>query len=543
MKKQSVWALVLCLALLLTACAGEPAVATPEPGTPAPVDAPQTPVEPEPEETALNDATVDVLVIGAGGAGLSAAVSAAENGASVIVVEKMSMTGGNTLRCGGAFNSYDPEGQANVEMTASLGEAVEKLLAHEVVSDGHQKLIDEVRGQYEAYKASGSTALFDSPEWHALQTLDAGDYIGNIELIRTLTNSALPTKQWLATHGVEWSPDIRTVVGALWNRSAQTTNTTGADFIKALEVEAAQNGALLYLDTKAETLLVEGGAVKGAVITNEKGESVTVRANKGVIIATGGFGANVEMRVKYNKHWPDLGESIKTNNHAGATGDGILMGEAAGGALLDMEWIQLMPLNPVSGGGISGYVNNAIYVNKEGKRYVNEDNRRDVLAAKTLEQTDSIFFIINDQTEVDSVSMDQGTLDYMVTNGMMFSGETPAELAAAMGVDPAALTATIEEYNKCVDAQKDEFGRALWGAKLENPPYYAASYSPAVHHTMGGLMIDMDTHVIGTDGNIIPGLYAAGEVTGGIHGTNRVGGNAVPDALCFGKIAGQNAAK
>ena len=506
---------------------------------PTPSAEPST--DPQDASTALQDSDVDVLVIGAGGAGLSAAVSATENGASVIVVEKMSMMGGNTLRSGGAFNSYDPEGQASTKMDDSLKATVEKLLAVEPVSDAHKQLIEDVQKQYDEYLASGSDSLFDSPEWHALQTLDAGDYIGNIDLILTLTRNTLNTKKWLTANGTTWDPTIRTVIGALWNRSAQTTNVSGADFIAALSTQAEKNGAQIYLDTKAESLLQENGKVVGATITNAEGKTVTVNA-KSVVMATGGFAANVEMRVKYNTEWDDLGETIATNNHPGATGDGIVMGEAVGADLVDMGWIQLMPLFPVSGGGISGYVNNAIYVNKEGLRYVNEDNRRDVLAQAALNQTDKVFFVINDQTEIDSVQIPQANLDYMVENGMLFKGDTIEELAENMGVPADNLKKTIEDYGKAVDAQQDEFGRATWGARLDNPPYYAASYTPAVHHTMGGLRINTEAQVLNASGEVIPGFYAAGEVTGGIHGTNRVGGNAVPDALVFGKIAGANAA-
>ena len=180
-------------------------------------------------------------------------------------------------------------------------------------------------------------------------------------------------------------------------------------------------------------------------------------------MATGGFAANVDMRVQYNTEWADLGESIATNNHPGATGDGITMGQSVGADLVDMGWIQLMPLFPVSGGGISGYVNNAIYVNKEGLRYVNEDNRRDVLAQGALNQTDKIFFVINDQTEIDSVQIPQEKLDYMVENGMLFKGETVEELAENMGVPAENLKKTIEDYGKAVDAQKDEFRTGYLG--------------------------------------------------------------------------------
>lgn len=494
--------------------------------------------------TVLADSEVDVLVIGGGGAGLSAALSASQEGASVILVEKLSALGGNTFRCGGAFNSADPERQKDIPMTEALSSAVEKVLAHEDVSEEHAKLKAEVQKQWDEYKASGSTTLFDTPEWHALQSIDAGDYEGNVELVRTLTSNTLDTLNWLTDNGVEWTDQVSTVVGALWNRSHQTPNNSGSDIIAALEKNATDSGVEIYLDSKAEELIVEDGRVAGAIITNSKGEKVTVKAGKGVIMATGGFSANVEMRVKYNTQWEDIGESLTTNNSPGATGDGIVMGEAVGANLVGMGWIQLMPLNGVSGGGISGYVNSSLYCNKEGKRFVAEDQRRDVLAAAVLAQTDKLFYIVCDQKEAELRGMTPEVLGYMVDNGLIYSGETIAELAESMGVPADALEQTVKEFNEAVKADKpDEFGRTTWENTIETGPFYAPSFSPAVHHTMGGLEINSNAEVINTDGQVIPGFYAAGEVTGGIHGTNRVGGNAVPDALCFGKIAGANAAK
>lgn len=497
----------------------------------------------EEAESVLADSQVDVLVIGGGGAGLSAALSAAQEGASVILVEKLSALGGNTFRCGGAFNTADPERQKDIPMTEALASAVEKVLAHEDVSEEHAKLKAEVQKQWDEYKASGNTMLFDTPEWHALQSIVAGDYEGNVELVRTLTTNTLDTLHWLTDNGVAWTDQVSTVVGALWNRSHQTPNNSGADIIAALEQNATANGVDIYLDSKAEELIVEDGRVAGAVITNASGEKVTVKASKGVIMATGGFSANVEMRVKYNKQWEDIGESLTTNNTPGATGDGIVMGEAVGANLVGMGWIQLMPLNSVSGGGISGYVNSSLYCNKEGKRFVAEDQRRDVLAAAVLAQTDKLFYIVCDQKEAELRGMTPEVLSYMVDNGLVYSGETIAELAENMGVPADALEETVKEFNEAVKAGKpDEFGRTTWENTIEVGPFYAPSFSPAVHHTMGGLEINGNAEVIDTNGEVIPGFYAAGEVTGGIHGTNRVGGNAVPDALCFGKIAGANAA-
>ena len=493
---------------------------------------------------ALENTTVDVLVVG-GGAGLSAALSAAQGGASVILVEKLSALGGNTFRCGGAFNTYDPEGQAGNPMTDSLATTVEGLLAHKDESPEHAALKADVQKQWNEYKASGRTNLFDSPEWHALQTLDAGDYLGNVSQIRTLTTNTLDTLHWLTDNGVNWSDEVSTVVGTLWNRSHQTTpDASGAQIVAALENAARDAGVKIYLDTKAESLVNANGKVTGAVITNAKGESVTVNATKGVILATGGFAANVEMRTKYNEEgnkWENI-DKLGTNNTPGATGDGITMGLAVDANLVGMGWIQLMPLNSVSGGGISGYVNSTAFVNQEGKRYVAEDGRRDVLAAGALAQTNQMFYGICDNKEA-TLRMAQAGLDGQVAYGMIYRGETLAELAETIGVPANALEATIAEFNKLVKAGKpDEFGRTLWENTIEEGPFYAVAFTPCVHHTMGGLEINGEAEVLNTSGQVIEGLYAAGEVTGGIHGTNRVGGNAVPDALTFGKIAGGNAA-
>ena len=468
----------------------------------------------------LQDTTVDVLVVGGGGAGLSAALSAAQNGASVILVEKLSALGGNTFRCGGAFNTYDPEGQKDIPMTDALSTTVESLLAHEDVSEAHVALKAEVQKQWDEYKASGRTNLFDSPEWHALQTIDAGDYEGNVEMVRTLTTNTLETLHWLADNGVNWSDEVSTVVGALWNRSHQTLpDPSGAEIVAALENAARAANVQIFLDTKAESLVSENGKVTGTVLTNANGESVTVKASKGVILATGGFGNNPEMLAKYNpegNNWENI-EKLSTNNTPGATGDGITMGLSVDANLVGMGWIQLMALNSISGGGISGMINSTAFVNQEGQRYVAEDERRDVLA--------------------------EGALDAQVQYGMITRADTLAELAEAINMPADALEATIAEFNDLVKAGKpDQFGRRTWENTIEEGPFYAVAFTPVVHHTMGGLEINGSAEVLNAEGQVIEGLYAAGEVTGGIHGTNRVGGNAVPDALTFGKIAGETAA-
>lgn len=281
------------------------------------------------------------------------------------------------------------------------------------------------------------------------------------------------------------------------------------------------------------------------------GTPYILKADKGVVIATGGFSANVEMREKYNTVWEYLGETIPTTNSPAITGDGIVMAEAAGANLVGMGYIQLAPIgDPITGtpSMMIGASTN-LMVNKEGVRFVNETERRDVIAGAELEQTDGQMWLISDSRNVGL--REDGTNNYGVSvqsamdAGICFMADTLGELAEKIGVDPEVLAATVEEFNQCVKNGADPaFGRAVYedNSDILEGPFYASLNSPAVHHTMGGIEIDVDTHVIGTDGQIIPGLYAAGEVTGGIHGGNRLGANAIADALTFGRIAGKTSA-
>ena len=269
-----------------------------------------------------------------------------------------------------------------------------------------------------------------------------------------------------------------------------------------------------------------------------------------MILATGGFGANVEMRQKYNTIWADLGENIPTTNSPAITGDGIVMAQAVGAGLVGMEKIQLLAIADPETGALDAHVGDAtsICVNKEGKRYVNETERRDVLAAAALNQTDGIFYIISstqnsdlDENGYNSYGLQ---IDDLVAAGEVYRADTLEELAEQIGMDPAVLVDSVKKFNEAVTSGYDpEFGRTVFNthALIEDfGPYYACPRSPAVHHTMGGVCVDVDTHVLREDGSKIDGLYAAGEVTGGLHGSNRLGGNAITDCLTNGRIAGLN---
>ena len=493
--------------------------------------------------------TADVIVVGAGGAGLAAAVSAHQNGASVIIVEKMPQVGGNTIISGSAFNSADPDRQASIEMTELEKKTVEGIIAAEQTDPIVKEWQATLKTEYDAYLASGKTGLFDSPTMHKLQTYNGGDKQGNPVLISTLTENGLPAVEWLESMGMEFKDYVFTVLGGLWSRAHKPVKPLGTGYIETYKnyIEANKADIEIMVDTTAKSFIVENGAVVG-INAEMGGAKVTLHANKGVVLAAGGFGANVDMREEYNTLWPSL-KNIKTTNHTGATGDGIVMAQEINDSVIGMENIQLLPMgDPVTGslsGNIEQGVQNRIFVNKEGNRYVDEGARRDVMTKALFDQTDAYMWVIVDQHSYptgDTVNNFNETIDDLVAAGRAFKGDTLEELAAQIGVDPANLVAAVDTFNKSVDGAADPFGRTLFADKIDTAPFYAGARVPTVHHTMGGVEINENTQVIDANGSVIKGLYAAGEVTGGIHGTNRLGGNALVDIAVFGRIAGESAA-
>ncbi len=461
------------------------------------------------EKEADVELSADVVVIGAGGAGMAAGVSAHQNGATVVILEKMAKVGGNTISAGGAMNAVD-------------------------------------EGSETAIKNKDSVAL------HFKQTYEGGDKKGDEVLVKTLVENAWASVEWLQSMGMKFLPEPFTVTGGLWPRAHKPVDPVGTGFFKTYNAYIEANkGIEVRLNAKAEKLIVENGKVVGVIATGKTGNKITVKANKGVVIASGGFGQNVAMRQEFNKQWPTLDETIKSTNHPGATGDGIMMGREVNAAIVQMENIQLLPLGDPETGSLSGNietdVEKRIYVNIEGNRFVDEGARRDTMTLALFNQPQKKLWIV-----VDAHSYPEGTvknnfnetIDGLVADGRAFKGETVEELAEKIGVPPANLAATVAEFNKHVASKTpDAFGRTLYSVPLDKGPYYAGARVPTVHHTMGGIKIDAETQVIDVNGNVIPGLYAAGEVTGGIHGSNRLGGNALTDITVFGRIAGANAAQ
>lgn len=347
---------------------------------------------------------------------------------------------------------------------------------------------------------------------------------------------------------------MRNAIRAAVTEAGAAENDFTAE-MPAQEYESQKEAdAEILLNTKGESLIVTDGKVTGVNATNPDGSTLELTARNGVIIATGGFSKNMDMVMEYNTSgkWPDLSEDVVSTNRDAITGDGILMAEEAGADLVDMEQIQFLYLGIPGRGQIDGLYDlgaeNTIFVNNQGERFVREDGRRDVISKAIFEQEDGQMWYMHSadvlSDEDTGVSLEGVPMSYLIENGVYgwVKGETIEDLAEAIGCDAATLQATIDDYNEAIETGTDAFGRELLTKKMETGPWYALPRVPSLHHTMGGLRIDTETRVVDPQGNPIEGLYAAGEVTGGIHGANRLGANAVADTVVFGRLAGEAAA-
>ena len=494
------------------------------------------------KDAAAEDSTVDadVVVVGAGGAGMTAAITAAAEGKSVVILESQSMVGGNSVRATGGMNAgktvYQDENEfgesAGVEKT--LKTAAEKYADNETIT----ALAKTVSEQWAAYQAN-PTGYFDSVELMELDTMIGGKGINDPELVETLCANSADAIDWLDEHGITLH-NVSSFGGASVKRIHRPVNeegkvvSVGAYMIPLLQENCEKAGVKMMLDTTATEILTDAnGAAVGVKATGASGETVTVNA-KAVVLATGGFGANLDMVVKYK---PEL-KGFMTTNAPGIQGQGIEMAQAIGAATVDMDQIQIHPTVEANTAaliteGLRG--DGAILINEEGQRFIDEVGTRDVVSAAEIAQTGSYSWLVVDQAMADASSVIQG----YIKKGYTVTGATYEELGKAMGVDAAAFAETMEKWNGCVEAKNDpDFGRTSFANPLNTAPYYAVKVTAGVHHTMGGLKINANTEVLNEKGEVIPGLFAAGEVTGGVHGANRLGGNAVADFTVFGRIAG-----
>ena len=445
----------------------------------------------------LEDTETDVVITGAGGAGLSAAVAARESGANVIVLEKMPIVGGNTNYATGGLNASE------TSIQEKMG-----------ISDSNAQYIED--------------------------TMVGGKNINDLALVTEMVEKSAETVDWLIKLGADLT-DVGKMAGSTNSRTHRPTGgaAVGSHLSAALEKAAKTAGADVRLNQEVTKIINENGKAVGVVVSTKDGE-YTIKA-KAVIIATGGFGANPAIIESYK---PEL-KGFGTTNHAGATGDALTWAKDFNAALTDIEQIQTHPtVVPVKNLMITEAVrgNGAIMINRDGNRFCTEMATRDVMSAAILEQTGGTAYLMFDT----SIRKSLKAIETYASQGLLTEGATVAELAKKLGIPEAALEKTVSDYNSYVENGNDpDFGRKAseMPRALVEGPYYVVEVGPAIHHTMGGLKINTKAEVIDTNGNVIPALYAAGEVTGGIHGANRLGGNAVADITVFGKIAGEQAAK
>ena len=464
----------------------------------------------------ITKGSADLIIVGAGGAGLSAAVTAKDLGVkNVLVLEKMPVIGGNTLRCASAFNAADPDRQKALPMTETLKEAVVKAINEKPVSEEHAKLMADVKAKYEAYLKSGSKTLFDCPEWHALQTYNGGDKVGQIPLIRQYSNNVLDTLHWMQSKGSPVMDRVSQGAGALWQRTHQLDAPAGLGLIDPLYQAAVKQGVNFKLGMRVQDLILnDKGRVIGVTATDKVGNKYEFTSKDGVILATGGYSQNKEMR---QKSAPHLTSEMVSTNQPGATGDGIIIATRHGADTTGMNYVQVYPLATPGTGALQGRarkmsgLDDVIDVNKNGERFVKEDARRDEFVAAIKKQPGGVVYDINDSSIVKPLNSFNEDVETLVSIGRIYKADSLADLAKQLGMPADKLEATVAEFNKMVEAKKDpKYGRKLFDRPIVKPPFYATPRAPSIHHTMGGLQISTNAQVLDKNGKPIPGLYAAG---------------------------------
>lgn len=444
--------------------------------------------------TEVKDVSTDVVIVGGGGAGLTAAITAKEKGMNVILLEKMPMLGGNTTYSTGGMNA------ANTKLQER----------------------DNIK---------------DSEELFYEDTMKGGQNKNDPALLKVMTDNAKDMVDWLIDRGMDLS-EVSTSGGASAKRIHRPKGgkAVGPVLVEALKNKAESLGVEIRTNSEVTNIIKDGNKAVGVEV--KQGDKTYKVNAKAVIMATGGFGSNPDMIAEANPAYKGFG----TTNSPAITGEGIKMVEQAGGALVDMPLIQTHPTvvhNDTAMITESVRGEGAILVNRDGKRFINELNTRDVVSKAVLEQKGNSAFLIFDQTVRDNL----GVINTYVTKGFAKEAPTLEELGKLIGVDEAELPKTVADFNEAVKNKEDkEFGNKTLKLELVKAPFYAIEISPAIHHTMGGVKINTDTEVVDNAGKTIDGLFAAGEITGGIHGANRIGGNAVADIIVFGHIAGNNAA-
>ena len=452
------------------------------------------------EKFEVKEMNTDVVVIGSGGAGLISAIKSKQAGANVVIIEKLPLIGGNTLISGAEYSAPNNWLQEKENIKDSV--------------DLFKKDVEK-----------------------------AG---GDKELIDVLANNALDGAKWLRDDvKVEWTDELMFFGGHSVKRSLIPKGQSGKELINKLHAKAEELGIEILTETNAFELLTKDNVVTGVKAKIKTGELI-IKA-KSVVLTTGGFGANKKMLYDNDK---EVDDKILSTNSPGSTGDGIKMAQAIGADVVDMNQIQLYPVCDVETGkllytGDTRLVGGAIIVNKEGKRFVEELGTRREISMGIKAQTDSIAYQIWDEDSMQkSKILPTHEIEYknLIEGKKLCKVNSIEEMAEFFGIDKENLKETIKQFNEDSEKGKDTlFNLRRLGFKVEKAPFYCLKAVPAVHHTMGGLKINKNAQVLNKNGEVIKGLYSAGETTGGIHGKNRLGSVSIADITVFGIIAGTNA--
>lgn len=456
------------------------------------------------EETSsevVRERRFDVVVAGAGGAGLAAAVRAAESGARVVLLEKESTLGGNTLIASGYYAAVDP-----LRQTAGR--------------------------------------ILDSEEAFARQMIENAGPTADRAKIERFVKEALPTLRWLEGKGVRFEERLYEISGSLARRNHKPLLPNGEGYVRQLFVAARRLGVTIERNARAEAIETDAEGRAVALLVAGPTGRVSYRAVRGIVIATGGFGANPEMVARFSPRFAGLTH----DNAPGATGEMTLAAAKAGAALVDMGEIQCQPGCPPGRTHrvrLHNDVTRFILIDKTGQRFVAEDAPRDVVRDAVLAAPGALAFALVDDEGFRSYNrLIQKETVMGVESGDAWVADDLASLARQIGVDPGELLATVRKYNVGIRYGIDSCGKDVRNAKLiVEPPFWASFAAMTVHATMGGIRTTPDAEVLRTDGRVFPGLYAAGEAAGGLHGRNQLGGCGLADAFVFGKIAGERAAR
>ena len=439
----------------------------------------------------------DVVIVGSGGAGLTSAIQAYELGLSPVILEKMDKIGGNTNRASSGMNAAETFVQLN----------------HHIV-DSFQEFYDE--------------------------TFIGGGKQNNPELLKFFTEHGALAIDWLDQHGLKL--DDLTITGGMKTMRTHRPSSLmpiGGYLITELLKYVEKYQIPLFDNVKVTDILSDNGQVTG--IKAESDREIEIKTSA-VILATGGFGAGKDLLAQYRSDLLDL----RTTNQPGATGDGIKLAQKLGAQLVDMEQVQVHPTVQqdtshayLIGEAVRG--EGAILVNNDGTRFVNElDTRKNVTQAiDDLGGTGAYLIFDTD------IRKRVKAIEFYDHVGLVKTGQTLSELATEIKVDVDNLEETVSKWNQAVKSQQDtEFNRSTGMERdISDGPFYAIHIAPAVHYTMGGLKINDKTQVLNTDNKVINGLFAAGEIAGGLHGNNRIGGNSIAETVVFGRQAGQQVYK